>query len=163
MEANLKPLLVVRNAERALDFYVVTLKARELARYVNKVLGTISHAELAVGNAVFALTEEAREWNSDSPTSLGGSPVALQLSVDDVKAVVRDMCDAGASVVFPVQEFCGERMARVRDPFGHLWIISQVIEELSTEEKQRRRDALFTQLAAMANDRPDQAVGRKNG
>ena len=60
---------------------------------------------------------------------------------------------AGASVVFPIQEFCGERMARLRDPFGHLWILSQRIEELSTEEKQRRRDALLAQFALRGNAR----------
>lgn len=159
METILKPLLIVRNAARALDFYVGALNAKELARYLNNVQGTISHAELGVGNAVFSVTEEAREWNSEAPTSLGGSPVVLQLSVDDVDAVVDTMCEAGASIVFPVQEFCGERMARVRDPFGHLWILSQLIEELSTEEKQRRRDILF---ASMAESLRDQAVHPKN-
>jgi PhnB protein len=43
--------------------------------------------------------------------------------------------------VFPPQEFCGERVARVRDPFGHLWILTQRLEDLSVEEIQRRRDA----------------------
>ena len=86
----------------------------------------------------------------------------LQLSVDDVEAVVGAMCDAGASIVFAVQEFCGERMARVRDPFGHLWVLSQLIEELSTEEKKRRRDIFFAQIASMANAPPDQAVSPKN-
>ena len=161
-KSGLKPLLIVRNAARALDFYVGALNAKEIVRYVNNVEGTISHAELGVGNAVFAVTEEAREWNSDAPPSLGGSPVVLQLSVDDVQAVVGAMCDAGASIVFAVQEFCGERMARVRDPFGHLWVLSQLIEELSTEEKKRRRDILFAQIASMANTPPDQAVSPKN-
>ena len=96
METILKPLLIVRNAARALDFYVGALNAKELARYLNNVQGTISHAELGVGNAVFSVTEEAREWNSEAPTSLGGSPVVLQLSVDDVDAVVDTMCEAGA-------------------------------------------------------------------
>ena len=51
------------------------------------------------------------------------------------------MCRSGATVVFPLQEFCGERMGRVRDPFGHLWILTQRLEELSVEEIQKRRDA----------------------
>jgi predicted kinase len=50
------------------------------------------------------------------------------------------MCKAGSVVVFPLQEFCGERMGRVRDPFGHLWLLSQRIERLPVEEIQRRRD-----------------------
>jgi predicted kinase len=50
--------------------------------------------------------------------------------------------------VFPIQEILGERMARVRDPFGHLWLLRQRVEELSFEEAQRRRDALFAAYAA---------------
>jgi predicted kinase len=62
------------------------------------------------------------------------------------------MTHAGASVVFGTQEFCGERMARVRDPFGHLWILRQRLETLSVEEIQRRRDELFACFTA-AKDR----------
>ncbi|HEX2733045.1 MAG TPA: VOC family protein [Polyangiaceae bacterium] len=142
----LVPLLVVRDASRAIDFYCRTLGARQLAVYVNGVTQSVSHAELALGDAVFAVTEEARNWNSDAPPSLGGSPVVMQLWVDDVDSVVAALCNAGADVIFALQEFCGERMARLRDPFGHLWIVSQVLERLSTEEKQRRRDELLAKL-----------------
>lgn len=43
--------------------------------------------------------------------------------------------------MFPLTDFCGERTARLRDPFGHVWIVSQTVEEMSVEEKQRRLDA----------------------
>src|ERR1019366_434139 len=71
---------------------------------------------MAIGEAVFSVTEEARAWSSDAPPSLGGSPVVLQLKVESVDAAFETMCAAGATVVFPVVEFCGERMARLRDP-----------------------------------------------
>jgi PhnB protein len=148
MEAHpdLVPLLIVRDARSALAFYVETLGARELARYLDTRRGTLSHADLGIGSGAFSITEEARAWNSDAPPSLGGSPVVLQLRVDDVDSLVQRMCAGGAELVFPLQEFCGERMARLRDPFGHLWIVSQLIEELSVAEKQRRRDALLARL-----------------
>jgi PhnB protein len=137
----LVPLLVVRNAARAIAFYVDALGATEMVSYMNKARGTVSHADLSVGDAMFSVTEEARAWNSDAPPSLGGSPVVLQLHVEDVDAAFERVCRAGAAIVFPLMEFCGERMGRVRDPFGHLWILSQRIEELSPEEIQLRRDA----------------------
>jgi carboxymethylenebutenolidase len=80
----LVPLLVVRDAARALDFYAEALGASEVVRFVHKKLGTISHADLAIGGALFSVTEEARAWNCDAPPTLGGSPVVLQLFVDDV-------------------------------------------------------------------------------
>ncbi|WP_437486861.1 VOC family protein [Sorangium sp. So ce1014] len=140
------PLLITRGAVQAIAFYVQAFGARELARFVLPDGVGISHADLAIGDALFSVTEEARAWNSDAPPSLGGSPVVLQLRVDDVDAVFARACVAGAEVVFPLGEFCGERMGRVRDPAGHLWILSQQIEPLSAEEIQRRRDDLFAQL-----------------
>lgn len=137
----LVPLLIVRGAALAVDFYASAFAARELARYVNRRTGAVSHVDLAIGDALLSVTEEARNFNSDAPDSLGGSPVVLQLRVEDVEATFDRACRSGATVVFPLLEFCGERMGRVRDPFGHLWLLSQVLEELSVEEKQRRRDA----------------------
>jgi PhnB protein len=67
--------------------------------------------------------------------------VVLQLRVENIDVAVETMRAAGATVLFAIVEFCGERMARLRDPFGHLWILSQRIEELSPDEAQRRRDA----------------------
>ncbi len=122
----LVPLLVVRDAARAIDFYVQALGAKELGRYTHPARGTISHADLGIGgSATISLTEEAPQWNSDAPPTLGGSPVVLQLHVEDVTGVFETMCRTGATVVFPLQEFAGERMGRVRDPFGHLWLLRQ--------------------------------------
>jgi uncharacterized glyoxalase superfamily protein PhnB len=83
---SLAPLLVVRGASRAIDFYVQAFGAREVARYVDRRTGGISHADLTLGDDQLSVTEEARGWNSDAPGSLGGSPVVLQLRVCDVEA-----------------------------------------------------------------------------
>ena len=151
---SLCPLLVVRGAAQAIDFYQQALGARLLTRHEHGPERRLSHAELALGDARFSLTEELRAWNSDAPASLGGSPVVLQLGVSDAAAAVQSLCAAGAGVVFPLQAFAGELMARVRDPFGHLWIVRQVLEALSSEELQRRRDELFAQLPAAASAPP---------
>jgi PhnB protein len=151
----LVPLLVVRAAHDALDFYVRAFGAVEIVRWENEVAGTISHAELAIGGAGFAVTEEAPAWNSDAPPSLGGSPVVLQLLVGDADAAVARAIAAGAETVFPLQYFCGERMARLRDPFGHLWILRQVVEELTVEEKRRLRAELLARTQrAQRTSRP---------
>jgi uncharacterized glyoxalase superfamily protein PhnB/predicted kinase len=147
--SRLVPLMVVRGAAHAIDFYTRALGAKVLARYEHGPERRVSHADLTIAGAAFAITEEARAWNSDAPTSLGGSPVPLQLGVVDVDAVVAAMLDAGATVVFPVQQLLGERMARVRDPFGHIWILRQRLRELSVDEIQRLRDELFARRAAV--------------
>ncbi len=137
----LAPLLVVRDAPAAIEFYVQALGAVEVARYMNERSGTVSHADLTLGTSALSVTEEARARNSDAPASLGGSPVVLQLRVENAEKSFARMCAAGATVVFGLTDFCGERMARLRDPFGHLWILRQELEALTVQEKQRRRDA----------------------
>jgi len=146
--SELVPLLVVRGAARAIDFYERALGARVLARYEHGAERQISHADLALGSALFSVTEEARGWNSDAPESLGGSAVVMQLFVSDAAASLRALQEAGASSVFPLQEWLGERMARVRDPFGHLWLLRERVEELTVDELQRRRDELYQRFAA---------------
>lgn len=143
----LVPLLVTRGAADAIDFYVRALGAEILSRYEHGPERRISHADLRIGEARFAVTEETRAWNSDAPPSLGGSPVVMQLFVDDAESACSSMRDAGAVVVFPIREFVGERMGRLRDPFGHVWLLRQRLEDLSIEETQKRRDELFARLA----------------
>jgi uncharacterized glyoxalase superfamily protein PhnB/predicted kinase len=142
----LVPLLVVREAARAIDFYVRVFDATVLARHEHGPRRHVSHADLQIGDVSFAVTEELCAFASDAPPSLGGSPVALQLFVSDTDAVVARMCEAGASIVFPVQELLGERMARVCDPFGHVWLLRQRLVRLSIEEIQRQRDELFARF-----------------
>jgi PhnB protein len=151
-QQDLVPLLVVRHAREAIDYYVRALGAKILVCYEHGPTRHVSHAELAVGRAVFSLTEEARAWNSDAPPSLGGSPVVLKLAVEDADATVESLVEHGATVIFPAQDVFGERMARVRDPFGHLWILGQVIENLSHEEIQQQRDELFARFAGARAD-----------
>ena len=141
MTHRLTPLLVVRDAPRAIHFYVQAFGATVIARYLNNELGTISHCDLDIAGARFSLTEELPAVGARA------LPATLQLSVDDAGAAFGQACAAGAEVVFPLQEFCGERMARLRDPFGHEWIVHQRLEELSPEENQRQRDVLFASLA----------------
>jgi uncharacterized glyoxalase superfamily protein PhnB/predicted kinase len=153
--SGLVPLLVVRGAARALDFYEHALGARVLTRYEHGVERRLSHADLALGDAVFSVTEEARAWSSDAPESLGGSAVVMQLFVSDAAASLRALQEAGAGSVFPLQELLGERMARVRDPFGHLWLLRERVAELTVEELQRQRDELYQRFAAQRSSAPD--------
>ncbi|HWO10750.1 MAG TPA: AAA family ATPase [Polyangiaceae bacterium] len=143
----LVPLLVVRGAARALDFYVQALGARVLARYEHGAERRLSHADLALGGSMLSLTEEAPALNSAAPESLGGSAVVMQLLVSDAAATLRAMQEAGASIVFPLQALLGERMARVRDPFGHLWLLRERVADLTVEEIQRQRDELYQLFA----------------
>jgi PhnB protein len=52
-----------------------------------------------------------------------------------VDAVWEQALSAGAEVIFPLDDqFYGDRAGRIRDPFGHQWILSQRIRELSVAD-----------------------------
>jgi PhnB protein len=134
--------LVIAGAARAIDWYVKVLGARELARFVDKKLDRVVHADLEIGGLEVSIADENREWRNDAPASLGGTPVVLVLRVDDAHATGARMTEAGAKVVHPIQDhFYGERQGRVEDPFGHMWLITQRLKEMSPEEIQRGVDS----------------------
>ena len=137
----LTPRLVVKGAARAIEFYVNALGARVLERYDDEKLGIVVHSALEVNGAVFSVVDSAPDWGNTAPADIGGTAVILQLTADDPDAVGAAMERHGAEVVFPIQDqFYGHREGRLRDPFGHLWIVSKVVEKLSPEEIQRRVD-----------------------
>lgn len=132
----LSPRLVVDDATAAIDYYVSALGATELVRFAAS--GKIVHAEIQIGEDVFSLTE-ADGGHNRSPAALGGSGLLLTLVVDDADGVGAALVEAGAEVVIPIaDQYYGRREGRLRDPFGHLWIISQDAEDLSVEEIQQR-------------------------
>jgi len=133
--------LRVRNAPAALDFYQKAFGARELMRFASAG-GDIGHAEIAIGNSVLMIAEEAVALGFASPQTLGGSPVSLHLYVDDADAMVASAVAAGARLVFPVTDhFYGDRSGQIADPFGYAWTIATRKEDLSPEEMQRRFEA----------------------
>ncbi len=122
MATVLTPRLVVDGAAQAIDYYVSVFGARELERYENST-GKIVHAELEIGDARLTLKDE--QGVDPAPTSLGGTPVLLMLDVDSVDAVGERMVAAGGEVLFAIGDSEHGRGGRIRDPFGHAWMISE--------------------------------------
>jgi PhnB protein len=142
-EHALSPYLVVKGAAKAIEFYAKAFGAREVFRLVEPS-GKVGHAELEIGKSTLMLADEYPDFGALSPVTLGGSPVALHLYVEDVDAVVLRATAAGATVLRPVKdEFFGDRTAMVADPFGHKWHLSTRKENVSPEEMQRRMDAAY--------------------
>ena len=78
------------------------------------------------------------------PIPEGYTSVAPYLFVEDVDAAVRRAEEAGATVkAEPADQFWGDRLARLTDPFGHHWLIASRVEELTPEEIEARGKALF--------------------
>ena len=134
----LVPYLICGDASRAIEFYTRVLGARETMRLAEPS-GKIGHAELEVAGSLFMLADEYPDHGALGPKSIGGSPVKLHLDVGDVDAVVARALSAGATLLRPVQdEFYGDRSGQIEDPFGHVWMLSTKMEQLSAAEIERR-------------------------
>ncbi len=134
----LSPALVVREAAAAIDWYCRVLGARESFRLVEPG-GKVGHAELVLGGNLLMLADEYPDFDALSPETIGGSPVCLHLYVDDVDARLAQAVAAGATLLRPAKdEFYGDRVGMIVDPYGHKWQLASRIENVAPEEMQRR-------------------------
>lgn len=141
------PILRFKNVAAAIEFYQKAFNAREIMRF--ETGGTIPHAEIAMGNSIVMLGHENQNYGYLAAETLGGSPVMMSLSVEDVDKLVAQASAAGARMVAPVQDhFYGERSGQVADPFGYVWSIGTQKEDLTLEEMHRRLAELERQQQA---------------
>ena len=123
------PYLTVRNARAAIAFYTAAFGARQKL-LLEEQDGRIGHATLAIGPAEIYLADEHPEFeNVVGPQTLGGTSVTLDLEVDDVDASVERAIAAGAELIRPPDHpTSGVQAGKVRDPFGHVWLITRILD-----------------------------------
>ena len=140
---NVNAVLIVKDGRKAIDFYKRVFGATE-TMFMADSDGNLMHAEIRIGDSTVMVGEERPEWHNHSPESLGGSPVVLHLYVEDVDEVAEKAVDGGAEILFPVEDhFYGDRAGRLKDPFGHVWMVSTHKEDVSAEEMERRAAEIF--------------------
>ena len=92
------------------------------------------------------LSDEFPDYGIKAPQPDGPAAVSIHLHVDNADAVIARAAEAGATIEMePRDQFYGERSGTVRDPYGHRWIIGHSIEDVSTEEMQRRFSVMLEQ------------------
>ena len=128
------PHLVIRDAAKAIDFYTQAFGAEELCRMPGPE-GKLMHAEIKIGDSILMISDEFPDWGAKGPESLGGTPVTINLYVEDCDTVFNRAVEAGATVRMPLaDQFWGDRYGQVVDPFGHVWSVATHIKELTPEE-----------------------------
>jgi len=107
------PYLQVTDSDRAIAWYVQVFAARETRSRLIAPNGHCMNAEIDVA----------------------GTSVVLNLHVADADHTFAAALEAGASEIFPLaDQFYGDRAGRIRDPFGHHWIIATRQREMCDEE-----------------------------
>jgi PhnB protein len=120
----------------ALAFYARAFGAVEVM-CLTMADGAVAHAEMTVEGARVMLADE----DPNGPQS--GRASLLHVELDAVDPLWERAVAAGCTVVYALGDKpYGERSGRLRDPFGHEWILTQPIEDLSNDELQRRVEGM---------------------
>lgn len=122
---DLAPRLVVPDGrgDDALAFYAAVFEssAADQAYDGSKLV----NGHVQIGHTLMGVTEADGDHNQ-CPDSIGGTPVILSVSVPDVDAIAARFVDSGGEVLISIADRpYGRRDGRLRDPFGHLWILGQ--------------------------------------
>ena len=144
----LTPYLTIKDAAKAIEWYRKAFGAEELSRVpMSEDDPRLVHAEVRIGDSILMMSEEFPEWGGKGPEALGGSPVSILIYVEDVEAAWKRAVEAGATIKMPLaDQFWGDRFGAIEDPFGHKWSLAQHMEDLSSEEIGRRREAAMSAM-----------------
>ena len=131
------PYLVVDDAKSAIDFYTRAFGAQEKFRM--PMGDRIGHAEILIGDSHVMLADEFPDMGHLGPKNRGGTTVSLMVYVPDVDTAFKRAIDAGATETRPLEnQFWGDRMGTLTDPFGHVWSLATHVEEVAPDEIERR-------------------------
>jgi PhnB protein len=141
------PYLIVDDAERAIQFYAEAFGAEEKFRL--PMGEKIGHAEIKIGDSFVMLADEFPDMGHLGPNTRGGPTSSILLYVEDVDSAFKQALNAGAKEQRPVQDqFWGDRMGTLTDPFGHQWSLATHVEDVSEEEMQARMEQFSKQKQA---------------
>jgi len=131
------PWIISKDTDGVMAWLTAAFDAVEVSRLADEN-GVIGHAEMRIGNAMVMMFDARPDWPS--------TPAFLRLYVEDADAVHRQAIEAGGTSLTEVTHlFFGDRVGRVKDPFGNLYWIQTRIEELTEEEMMARlSDPEFT-------------------
>jgi len=126
------PWIIAEGADGLVNFIEKTFAAKEKAgsRILNAD-GLIGHVEVQLGDSVILLFDHRKGWLA--------TPAFLRVYVENAEAVIMRAKEAGAIIVTDVTPlFFGERVGRIRDPWGNFWWIHERTEELGWQEMEKR-------------------------
>lgn len=150
------PRIVTSDTGELLDFIRTAFEGQELGRVALED-GSIGHAEIRVGGTILLAFDRRPGWPL--------TPAFLRVFVEDADATMERAVAAGAQVVTrPSTHAFGQRGGRARDPFGNIWWISSVVEDLTPEEGMRRLvEPVYADAMREAQETLDRELSGREG
>jgi PhnB protein len=117
------PQLLIPSGVTDISFYMQAFDARTIHRWNNDD-GSVHIAELSIDGALFHLHEEKPQSGECSPQMLKGVSTIIGLFTEDVDDLILRAMGAGAVLIDEAKTFeYGYRQGKIKDPFGHIWLI----------------------------------------
>jgi PhnB protein len=111
------------NAKKAIDFYEKGLGGERVGQLALAPDGMVMHAMLKIGDSFVMLSDTPPGGYEQGPK--GGTTASLWLFVENCDDLFARAITAGAIVKMPLMDqFWGDRMGSLQDPFGHVWMIA---------------------------------------
>lgn len=129
--------LTVPDAQAALDYYQAAFgfEPGEAMGPDGKIL----HASMTYhGTHVIMFGPESAPWTKlKAPVTSGSeAPVGLYLYHPDVATLLKQAVAAGGELLMePEDQFWGDRIARVKDPFGYEWTLATKVGEMDESKR----------------------------
>jgi len=132
------PSLAIDGASAAIGFYTNVLGATERMR-MPAPGGTVAIAKLQIGDSLINVSDQSPERGYPGPKAIGGTPVSLNVYVEDADATFQRAIAAGATPLQPVEnQFYGDRIGWFEDPWGHRWAVATHVEDVSGSDTEAR-------------------------
>ena len=131
---------------RAIDFYQKAFGAELAGPVAHAPNGkSVMHAMLKIGNAHVMMADAWPGMWEKGPQ--GGATAGLFVYVADCDRLFERAAQAGCETIFPMADmFWGDRMGKVKDPFGHCWGIATHKWIMTPEEMKQGQDAWLASM-----------------
>ena len=131
------PSLAFNGADAAVKWYTNVFGATQKMR-IDNADKTIMHGELTIGDSLLFIAEENPKMNR-SAKSVNGNSIQLHVYVPDVDETLKKALQNGSTLVMAAQDqFYGDRVGSITDPFGYTWVLATHIKDVSEKEIHRQ-------------------------
>ncbi len=141
--------------DEAAAFYRTVFGATSPRHWINPKTGEVTGIDISIGRATFTVSGANPRRDADpalpgpcTPAASGRGSTILQLCIDDVDTTVARAVEAGSILrTEPQDAGWGDRVATIIDPFGHIWALATIQQEMSTAEFNARGNIQLVEAA----------------
>ena len=144
---SITPSFTFKDSMKAMEFYKKAFGAKVLSVFPALTGKGVMHATIEIGNSIVMMADEGL-GPCKSAETLGDAPNTFWIYTENVDAFFKRAVQAGAKETMPVgEQFWGDRMGQLKDPFGYCWAVATKTRNLSNEEVRKGAEAFFANMA----------------